>query len=154
MGSNVLKITLAKKSPKIYGLPIRKVKTTKELFLSNKDYKRVFDMDFKYIFTWVHSLTQIQWKKGINKSEEQILYDEMYEFATYLLKEYNNSGKTFMIGNWEGDWLLHSGYDRYMTPPKKHVKNMTKWFQIRQKAIDDAKKKTKHENVQIYHYIE
>jgi hypothetical protein len=59
-----------------------------------------------------------------------------------------------MIGNWEGDWLLHSGYDRYMTPPKKHVKNMTKWFQIRQKAIDDAKKKTKHENVQIYHYIE
>lgn len=154
MGSNILKITLAKKSPKIYGLPIKKVKTTKELFLSNKDYKKVFDMDFKYIFAWVHSLTQVKWKKGINKKEEQILYNEMYEFATYLLKEYNNSGKTFLIGNWEGDWLLHSGFDRHITPPKKHVKNMIKWFQIRQRAIDDAKRKTKHRNVQIYHYVE
>jgi hypothetical protein len=154
MGSNILKITLAKKSPKIYGLPIKKVKSTKELFLSNKDYKKVFDMDFKYIFAWVHSLTQVKWKKGINKKEEQILYNEMFEFATFLLKEYNNSGKTFLIGNWEGDWLLHSGFDRHITPPKKDVKNMTKWFQIRQKAIDDAKKKTKHRNVQIYHYIE
>jgi hypothetical protein len=78
----------------------------------------------------------------------------MYEFVSYLLKEYNNSGKTFMIGNWEGDWLLHPEYNRKITPPKKDVKNMTKWFQIRQKAIDDAKKKTKHKNVQIYHYIE
>jgi hypothetical protein len=154
MGSNILKISLGKKSQKVYGLPIKKVKSTKELFLSNKDYKIVFDMDFKFIFTWVHSLTQIQWKKGINKKEEQILYNEMYEFVSYLLKEYNNSGKTFMIGNWEGDWLLHPEYNRKITPPKKDVKNMTKWFQIRQKAIDDAKKKTKHKNVQIYHYIE
>jgi len=154
MGSNILKISLGKKSQKVYGLPIKKVKSTKELFLSNKDYKIVFDMDFKFIFTLVHSLTQIQWKKGINKKEEQILYNEMYEFVSYLLKEYNNSGKTFMIGNWEGDWLLHPEYNRKITPPKKDVKNMTKWFQIRQKAIDDAKKKTKHKNVQIYHYIE
>ena len=154
MGSNILKISLGKKSQKVYGLPIKKVKSTKELFLSNKDYKIVFDIDFKFIFTWVHSLTQIQWKKGINKKEEQILYNEMYEFVSYLLKEYNNSGKTFMIGNWEGDWLLHPEYNRKITPPKKDVKNMTKWFQIRQKAIDDAKKKTKHKNVQIYHYIE
>ena len=154
MGSNILKISLGKKSQKVYGLPIKKVKSTKELFLSNKDYKIVFDMDFKFIFTWVHSITQIQWKKGINKKEEQILYNEMYEFVSYLLKEYNNSGKTFMIGNWEGDWLLHPEYNRKITPPKKDVKNMTKWFQIRQKAIDDAKKKTKHKNVQIYHYIE
>jgi Tat protein secretion system quality control protein TatD with DNase activity len=41
-----------------------------------------------------------------------------------------------------------------MTPSKSHVKNMTKWFKIRQKAIDDAKKMTTHENVFVYHYIE
>jgi hypothetical protein len=154
MGSNILKITLAKKSPKIYKLHSKKLNSTKELFLSHKDYKATFDMDFKYIFAWVHTLTKVEWKKGINKDDEKLLYDEMYEFANYLLTTYNNSGKTFLLGNWEGDWLLHKGYDRYMTPPKAHVKNMTKWFQIRQQAIDDAKKDTQHNNVELYHYIE
>lgn len=59
-----------------------------------------------------------------------------------------------MIGNWEGDWLLHKNYDRHMTPTIAHVNNMTKWFKIRQKAIDDAKKTTTHKNVFVYHYIE
>lgn len=154
MGSNILKISLGKRSPKSYGMPEKKVETTLELFQSIPDYKEVFDMDFKYIFAWVHSLTDVKWKQRINKAEEKKLYDEMFEFASYLLKEYNNSGKTFMIGNWEGDWLLHSGFNRNMTPSKTHVKNMTKWFQIRQKAIDDAKRKVKHTNVSIYHYIE
>jgi hypothetical protein len=154
MGSNVLKISLGKKSPKTYGFKNVKVNTTLALFKSIPDYKQVFDMDFKYLFAWVHTLTKINWKKGINKSQEQKLYNEMFEFARYLLTEYSGSRKTFLIGNWEGDWLLHSGYDRNMNPPKAHVKNMTKWFQIRQKAIDDAKKNTKHSNVSLYHYIE
>ena len=154
MGSNILKISLGKRSPKSYGMPEKKVETTLELFQSIPDYKEGFDMDFKYIFAWVHSLTDVKWKQRINKAEEKKLYDEMFEFASYLLEDYNNSGKTFMIGNWEGDWLLHSGYNRNMTPSKKHIKNMTKWFQIRQKAIDDAKRKVKHTNVSIYHYIE
>jgi len=154
MGSNILKISLGKKSPNSYGFPEVDASTTLELFKAIPDYKQVFDMDFKYIFAWVHTLTNVQWKKRINKKEEVKLYQEMYDFATYLLKEYNNSGKTFLIGNWEGDWLLHPNFNRNMTPPKEHVENMTKWFQIRQKAIDDAKKNTKHSNVELYHYIE
>jgi hypothetical protein len=154
MGSNILKISLGPNSPKSYGFGKIKATNTLELFQSIPDYKQVFDMDFKYIFAWVHTLTDVKWKKGINRTEEKKLYNEMFEFASYILKEYNNSGKTFMIGNWEGDWLLHPGYNRKMTPPKKDVKNMTKWFQIRQKAIDDAKRKVKHTKVAIYHYIE
>jgi len=154
MGSNILKISLGRSSPKVYGLSQIKTNSTLELFKSNPDYKMAFDMDFKYIFAWVHSLTDVRWKQGIDKDGEQKLYEEMFEFVSYLLTTYNNSGKTFMIGNWEGDWLLHKNYDRYMTPSKSHVKNMTKWFKIRQKAIDDAKKMTTHENVFVYHYIE
>ena len=154
MGSNILKISLGKNTSKSYGLEINKVNSTLELFNSTEDFKTVFDMDFKYIFAWVHTLTGVKWKNQINKSDEKKLYHEMFNFAEYLLKKYSGSGKTFLIGNWEGDWLLHSGYDRNMNPPKAHVKNMTKWFQIRQKAIDDAKRKTTHENVFLYHYIE
>jgi len=155
MGSNVLKISLGPNSPKSYELEIpAKVKTTLELFKASPEYRKVFDMDFKYIFAWVHSLTGIEWKKGITTEQEKILYDEMFEFASYLLNEYNQSGKTFLIGNWEGDWLLHPNYNRNFIPTQEHIDNMTKWFQIRQRAIDDAKKQSTAKNVELYYYIE
>ena len=43
-----------------------------------------FDMDFKYIFAWVHSLTDVRWKQGIDKDGEQKLYEEMFEFVIIL----------------------------------------------------------------------
>ena len=154
MGSNILKISLGPKAPTSYNLGNIKAKTTLELFKAHPDFKNSFDMDFKYVFAWVHTLTGVQWKNRINAEEEKMLYNEMFEFVSYLLKEYDNTGKTFMIGNWEGDWLLHANYNRNMTPPTEHVENMTKWFQIRQQAVEDAKSKTKHKNVFVYHYIE
>lgn len=155
MGSNVLKISLGPNSPKTYELEIAgKQTTTLDLFKAHPDYRKVFDMDFKYIFAWVHTLTGIEWKKGINKEQEKVLYDEMFQFASYLLKEYNQSGKTFLIGNWEGDWLLHPNYNRNFTPTQEHINNMTKWFQIRQQAIDDAKKQSTAKNVELYYYVE
>ena len=154
MGSNILKISLGKKSPNSYGLKKVDANTTLELFKSVPDYKRVFDMDFKYIFAWVHTLTEVKWRQRINKKEEKILYKEMYDFTKYLLETYNYSGKTFMIGNWEGDWLLHGGFNRNLTPTPSQVNNMIKWFQIRQKAIDDAKRDIEFSDVEIYHYIE
>lgn len=154
MGSNILKISLGKNAPKSYGLNQINVNSTLALFQSDKDYKKVFDMDFKYIFAWVHTMTDVVWKKKMDASDEKKIYDEMFELCVYILKEYNNSGKTFMIGNWEGDWLLHPNYDRKASPPKNHTDNMAKWFQIRQKAVDDAKLLTAHENVFMYHYIE
>ena len=155
MGSNILKISLGANSPKTYGLSVDATPTTTlGLFNASPEYKKVFDMDFKYIFAWVHTITGINWKKGMNPENEKRLYDEMYEFASYLLTTYNNSGKTFLIGNWEGDWLLLPDYNRTANPPQEHLQNMTKWFQIRQRAIDDAKKKSASQNVQLYHYIE
>ena len=155
MGSNILKVSLGPNAPKTYALNINsKPVTTLELFHATPEYKKVFDMDFKYIFTWVHTVTGINWKKGISQEQEQMLYDEMFNFASYLLTTYNNTGKTFFIGNWEGDWLLLPDYNRTATPPAEHLQNMTKWFQIRQRAVDDAKRKTTSKNVQLYHYIE
>lgn len=155
MGSNILKITLGKNSPDIYGIN-ELVKSTKtlDLFSNNLPYKQVCDMDFKYIFCWVHTLTNIDWKKPLNATDEKALYDEMYQFVSFILKRYDNSGKTFFMGNWEGDWLLIPNYDRTVTPAPDLLANMTKWFQIRQQAIDDAKAAATSSNVFVYHYIE
>lgn len=154
MGSNILKISLSKKAQKVYSLQKTQSKTVLEQFKNTSDFQEVFDMDFKYIFSWVHTLTEVKWKNRFNKEDQKKIYDEMYEFTSFLLKKYNNSGKTFFIGNWEGDWLLHSGFNRKITPEKQHIKNMTKWLNVRQKAIDDAKKDTHYKNVSLYHYVE
>lgn len=155
LGSNILKITLGKNSTDIYGItePVPST-TTLSLFTSNTSYRTVCNMDFKYIFFWVHTLTNVDWKTNISAAQEQVLYNEMYNFVAHLLTVYNNSGKTFFIGNWEGDWLLIPNYDRTVTPSVELVNNMTRWFQIRQRAIDDAKRASSATNVSVYHYIE
>jgi hypothetical protein len=155
MGSNILKITLGNGAAKLYGIKETvPSKTTLELFSKNPEYKIACEMDFKYIFFWVHTLTNVNWKNNITPANEKILYNEMYNFATYILNKYNNTGKTFLIGNWEGDWLLDGSFDATSTPSAAAFNNMTKWFQIRQKAIDDAKAATTAKNVFMYHYIE
>lgn len=155
MGSNILKFSLGKNSPEIYGINEAVPSTTTlALFTNNLPYKTVCNMDFKYIFMWVHTLTGIDWKNGISPAQETVLYDEMYNFVSYLLSTYANTGKTFMIGNWEGDWLLIPNYDNTVTPSPQSIANMTKWFQIRQRAVDDAKRASSAQNVFVYHYIE
>jgi hypothetical protein len=154
LGSNIFKTAITEKSLLNYGFKASDAKNTLDLIRLIPDYDKVFEMDFKYYFFWVHTATGIRWKKGISKDQEKTLYKEMFDFTTYLLKKYNNTGKTFMIGNWEGDWLLHSNMDRNMTPSSEDVENMTQWFQIRQRAITDAKKHTTSKNVYVYHYIE
>ncbi|TLX75637.1 hypothetical protein E9993_08750 [Labilibacter sediminis] len=155
MGSNILKISLGKNYAKSYGMkPVSGVKSTLDLLKKKKDYQEVMDMDFKYIFAWVHTFTPAKWQDGLTSEEKLTLYREMYELTEYVLKTYNNSGKTFLFGNWEGDWLLHSGYDKKSIPSEERIQGMIDWFNIRQIAVEDAKKNTPHKNVEVWHYIE
>jgi len=154
LGSNIFKTSISDRYLQDYGYKKADVKNIMDVFNLIPDYGKIFEMDFRYYLFWVHTATGINWKQGINEKQEKRLYSEMYDFASYLLKNYDNSGKTFMIGNWEGDWLLHGQGGRDTTPSKEHVDNMTKWFQIRSQAINDAKKNIKHSNVSLYYYIE
>ncbi|NLR91752.1 MULTISPECIES: hypothetical protein [Flammeovirga] len=156
LGSNILKISVSKQYHKIYPDQFKdpNIKTTLDLVKIKQDFREVLDMDFKYIFMWVHTLTNAKWNDGITETEKKAFYNEMYDYTTYLLKRYNKSGKTFLIGNWEGDWLLHGMGNKKLVPSETKIAGMTEWFQIRQQAIDDAKRDTKHKNVEVYHYIE
>lgn len=154
LGSNIFKTSITVKQLKNYGYKASDVDNIMDVMNLIPDYDKIFGMDFKYFFFWLHTATGIEWKKGISKKQEEMLYDEMFDFTTYMLKKYNNTGKTFMIGNWEGDWLLHGEGKKDVTPSKETVDNMTKWLQIRQRAIADAKSKSKSVNVNVYYYIE
>jgi hypothetical protein len=116
-------------------------------------YREVLDLPFRYMLFWAHKAPG-RWRDGLTGSQKQKVYYEMYDFASYLLKRYSGSGKTFLIGNWEGDWLLLGSGNSDATPDERRVQAMIDWFNIRQKAVEAARQNTPHEDVQVYHYVE
>ncbi len=170
MGSNLLKFSM---NPRYfsenYGLPKNdNINSLTKLATLEPSMKAVLDMDFKYYHIWTYCFSQytpeppgqkddtaqIKFINGYPIKYQKSLYREIYDFTAHLLKTYNNSGKVFYLGNWEGDWHLRSDYNRNKPANPKTVEGMTAWASIRQKAIDDAKRDIKHKNVEIYHYIE
>jgi hypothetical protein len=170
MGSNLLKFSMHPRyCSENYGLTENKeITSLKRLAQLEPSVKEVLNMDFKFYHIWVYGFSQYSPEpKGQKNDTNQIkfiggypdlyaeaLYEELYELTSYLLKEFNNSGKVFYLGNWEGDWHLRWDYDRTKPADEATLKGMLKWAKIRQKAIDDAKRDAEYKNVNIYHYME
>ena len=77
---------------------------------------------------------QFGWQYGdFSASESNLVYNEVYDFTEYLLTNYNNSGKTFILQNWEGDNAL--GEDA----SEQKVQSMIDWLNCRQDAVTDAR---------------
>jgi hypothetical protein len=156
MGSNLLKISLAQGAAPNYGSAeaARKAKTTLDYVQAAPAVQQALDMDFTYYQAWVHSFTGANWRDGVDMTEARQYYDEMYALTEWLLKRYSGTGKVFMLGNWEGDWLLLGKTNRELDPSPEAVGGMTAWLKIRQLAIDTARAKVPHDNVEVYHYVE
>ena len=88
LGSNIFKTSITERSLKDYGYKLSDANTIMDVMKLIPDYDKVFEMDFKYYFFWLHTATGIKWKKGISKKQEKALYNEMFDFASYLLKKY------------------------------------------------------------------
>ena len=170
MGSNLLKFSMNPRyCTENYGLPKNsEINSLTKLATMEPSVKEVLDMDFKFYHIWVYGFSQytpepagkkddtaqIKFINGYPKEYEDALYKELYEFTAHLLTAYNGTGKVFYLGNWEGDWHLRSDYDRNKPVNLKTLEGMTRWATVRQKAIDDAKRDIKHQNVSVYNYIE
>ncbi|MBV9864549.1 MAG: SGNH/GDSL hydrolase family protein [Abitibacteriaceae bacterium] len=160
MGSNVIKFKMGKdyygKAHENVPEPNPAIHTLTDLARDEPAHKQVLDMPFANYIIWAYPFTGGWWSKGFSKEDQAKEYKEIYDFASYLLKTYNGSGKTFYLGHWEGDWHLRSGYDTKtddsITPTA--IQGMADWLNVRQKAVDDAKRDTPHQNVQVYNYCE
>lgn len=119
------------------------------------DYDAILkDMDFRYVYLWLRT-DNINWRDGLSDMEEEIEYDYMYEAVKRLLTVYNNSGTSFYLGHWEGDWYLIDNYNtEQKTISQTRIQGMIDWLNIRQKAIDDAKRDVPHKNIYVWGYTE
>jgi hypothetical protein len=140
MGSNILKISLGEGYEYSY-----------EMFEKDAAMKELLSMDFKYYFFWVYT-PKVDWANGLSAQESQIEYENLYKLAEYLLK--NCAGKEFYLGHWEGDWHLTDMNGNMQTVNPVKIQGMIDWYNIRQKAIEDAKAANTGSDVKIYHYCE
>ena len=124
---------------------------------ANPAYTRLFEMPFQHYFAWVNGVRTPDkyWRKGANPDQDRLEYEEIHELTRYLLTRYNGTGKKIYLGNWEGDWLLlGTAMHGTNNPPPEAVLGMRSWLNVRQKAVDDAKRDTPHRNVDVFVYVE
>ena len=84
---------------------------------------------FNYRNGWQYPLTN----ESFSAAESIAISNEVYDLTTYLLTNYNNSGKTFIVQNWEGDNALGQNAS------VQRVQSMIDWLNCRQGAISAAR---------------
>ena len=151
MGASCMKFDLRPKPKEYPG-----VHSLVELARDEPAHRRVLDMPFANFQLWAEPFANTSWKKGFSNADAEKEYQELHALVVHLLKTYSGTGKTFYLGHWEGDNLLRGSIgkeaDAQMTPEK--VQGMIDWLTTRQRAVDDAKRDTPHQNVQVWHYTE
>lgn len=131
-----------------------------------------FDMPFS-VFALSVDGAGIKSTDSSNRAEEQ----EVYELTKYLLEKYKNRKVTFIIHNWEGDWMMRGGTgdyarwsrnpgqliravdgDRYtVLVPKdsaQRIRGMANWFNARQNGVNRARAEVKGSACKVYHAVE
>ncbi len=157
MGSNLIKFNL---SPRKYtGRPyflkkVRGIRSMSDLLEKHPVFREVMEMDFEYYHFWANPYANTRWQDGVSKRESKALYDEFYELTTYLLEKYKGSGKSFYLGHWEGDWLLKGKMDPKVDPTEERIRGFAQYLNIRQRAVEDARRKLSDNKVWVYHYTE
>jgi hypothetical protein len=160
MGSDVIKFYMGSDTAGQAGVMLSgNITNLMTLARDQPSYHQVLDMPFRHMIMWAYPLTNSDswWANGYNTTQGAKDYREMYDLTRYLLTNYNNSGKTFYLGHWEGDGYLSvtlNGKAWATNPPAITIQGMIGWLNNRQQAVDDAKNATPHTNVYVFNYAE
>lgn len=159
LGCDTLKIAVTPKYADDYLMERDpQIKSALGLVQRKPEFRQVFELPFRNVMMWLYPFSDKKsgFRKGyIPQVEADAIYQEIYDFTKYLLQTYSGSGKSFFLGNWEGDWhMLKEQYDYELDPTPETIKGAIEWFNLRQKAISDAVRDTSHRDVNVYYYVE
>lgn len=154
-GSDILKISPSKKALEEQGIPYSGSPSLDEV-IQTPFYTQLLGLPFRVMLFWAHGAEgKYLQNKNMSAQDRDSLYQEFHKLTKHLLTQYNGTGKTFLIGNWEGDWLA-GGYKigHNADIPEEKLRSFREWLDVRTRAIDDAKASTPHQNVEVYSYLE
>lgn len=126
--------------------------------VSSPYFEEVFKMDFKTIVFNITDHNQQLSKPDVDFTESS---KEIGDLARYLLVKFKDRDITFIIKNWEGDWILRSNDkedNAWANVPadKKALRceNFIKWINARQEAIDAAVNENTDSKCKVYQALE
>lgn len=154
MGSNLIKFNAVFEGAPYNMAREEGIASLSDLFEKYSVYRELMTMPFTYYHIWTYPAVETKWQDGFDEAEEKALHDELRDFAAYLLAKYNGTGKQFYLGHWEGDWYLSGATDPKVDPTPERIAAFTRYLQTRQRAVDDARRETPHENVAVFNYVE
>ena len=159
LGSGIMKFSISKQAS--FGQTKVNVRgsnpglqTLAEIAAREPTHRAVLDMPFTHFFIWAYPFTTHGSAGTFKPAERDLEYREMFGLVAHLLRTYSGSGKKFYLGHWEGDWHLRPHFDPKQPFSSPFGDNFIAWLKVRQQAIDDAKRDTPHQNVEVWHYTE
>jgi len=95
-----------------------------------------------------------QFHDGMSSEEIAVEKNAMYNLTKYLLQTYKNSGKTFVLQNWEGDNLLTDNYGGPNNVPQVAINGFIDWTNARQDGVTQAREEVGSVGVQVAYALE
>lgn len=134
--------------------------TLKEL-AAHPYYQACFNMPFQTISLCVNQYFPGNRTDSISEMM-MVVEQNIYELSKYLLETYKNKDLTFILQNWEGDWLLRGGTGEeamwHLNGPTEdyqiRIKNMIDWFSARQRGIQRARIEITESQCRVLHAVE
>ena len=111
--------------------------------LQSPYFRDVLTLPFRTIHLWTYSdhPNEHYWNAGpisANQAESEEL--QFYRIASYLYETYRDTGKTFVLSHWEGDWAVRGHTDVQRDPPPAALEGMRQWLTARQRGVDRARR--------------
>lgn len=161
LGFGVVKFFLSKENGKVGSYPynsewnLQKNATWIDV-IKHPYFEKTLSLNFS---TVIFNITDHNSQIGSENPDFTASSDELYELGKFLLERYKDRKMTFIIKNWEGDWILRKEGNKEWEnsdPSIKNlrVKNMTKWLRERQAAVDDARNDVKNTKSKLYLAVE
>lgn len=119
-------------------------------------YQELFDKPFTTYILVVTALGRDDgyWRNGISEEQKADEQRQFYELAKYLLTRYKDTGKTFVLQHWEGDWMVRGNFDAQAAPTELALKSMIEWLNARQAGVNQARQEVGQQGVHVYHATE
>jgi hypothetical protein len=94
------------------------------------------------------------WREKFTSEDEHAEEECFASLTHYLLSNYKDSNKTFIIQNWEGDWALRGNFDPNTKPEPTATAAMIRWVAARQRGIERDRTAFKGDSAKVFHGLE
>ncbi|MHC4891653.1 MAG: hypothetical protein ACYTEO_19560 [Planctomycetota bacterium] len=152
LGSRVIKVWFDN-PPRSYPFNSKWPKMDSMVEMAQSPYfKQLFNKPFKTYILMCFSMGRGggYWKNGITEQQKLDEQKQFYELTKHLLTSYKDTGKTFVLQHWEGDWLIRGNFDAKSDPTLTAISSMIEWLNARQAGVNQARQEVGQDGVRVY----